>query len=87
MPAAAPTARPRNPVARNLTMSGVPRSEWTKLRSVRSTWWLLSVTVILTVGVAVFLLRRTGYAASRSRRPGRRSAGAANPPHAHRGIG
>jgi ABC-2 type transport system permease protein len=53
--AAAPTAKPRKPVARNLTMSGVLRSEWTKLRSVRSTWWLLSTTVVLTVGVAVFL--------------------------------
>ena len=51
MPAAATTARPREPVARNLTMSGVLRSEWTKLRSVRSTWWLLSTTVILTVSV------------------------------------
>jgi hypothetical protein len=38
--AAATTVRPRKPVARNLTMGGVLRSEWTKLRSVRSTWWL-----------------------------------------------
>jgi ABC-2 type transport system permease protein len=53
MPAAA--ARPREPVAGNLTMTGVLRSEWTKLRSVRSTWWLLSVTVIIMVGVAVLL--------------------------------
>jgi ABC-2 type transport system permease protein len=53
--AVAVTARPRKPVARNLTMSGVLRSEWTKLRSVRSTWWLLSATVIVTVGVAVVL--------------------------------
>jgi ABC-2 type transport system permease protein len=36
-------------------MTGVLRSEWTKLRSVRSTWWLLAATVILTVGVAVFV--------------------------------
>lgn len=56
MPAAAAiAARPRQPVAGNLTMTGVLRSEWTKLRSVRSTWWLLSVTVILTVGVAAFV--------------------------------
>jgi ABC-2 type transport system permease protein len=52
---AAITAWPRKPVAGNLTMTGVLRSEWTKLRSVRSTWWLLSTTVILTVGVAVFV--------------------------------
>jgi hypothetical protein len=55
MSAAAPIARPRKPVAGNLTMSRVLRSERTKLRSVRSTWWLLSTTVILTVGIAVFL--------------------------------
>jgi ABC-type transport system involved in multi-copper enzyme maturation permease subunit len=56
MPAAAVAAtRSREPVAGNLTMTGVLRSEWTKLRSVRSTWWLLSVTVILTVGIAVFV--------------------------------
>jgi ABC-2 type transport system permease protein len=56
MPAAAtPTARPRKPVAGNLTIARVLRSEWTKLRSVRSTWWLVCVTVVLTVGVAVFV--------------------------------
>ena len=54
MPAAA-AARPRRPVAGNLTMARVLRSEWTKLRSVRSTWWLLSVAVVTTVGVAVLL--------------------------------
>jgi ABC-2 type transport system permease protein len=53
--AAAPVARSRNTVAGNLTMIGVLRSEWTKLRSVRSTWWLLSTAVILTVSVAVFV--------------------------------
>jgi hypothetical protein len=55
MSAATTTVRPRKPVAGNLTMTGVLRSEWTKLRSVRSTWWLLSTTVILTVGIAVFV--------------------------------
>jgi ABC-2 type transport system permease protein len=54
--AAAPTARPRQPVARNLTLSGVLRSEWTKLRSVRSTWWLLFGTVLLVVGLGVVLV-------------------------------
>jgi ABC-2 type transport system permease protein len=52
---AATTARARTPVAGNLTMTGVLRSEWTKLRSVRSTWWLLATTVILTIAVAAFI--------------------------------
>jgi ABC-type transport system involved in multi-copper enzyme maturation permease subunit len=55
MPAAATVTRPREPVAGNLTMTGVLRSEWTKFRSVRSTWWLLSMTVILVVGLGVIL--------------------------------
>jgi ABC-2 type transport system permease protein len=55
--AAAPVTRSRKPVAGKLTMAGVLRSEWTKFRSVRSTWWLLSAAVILTVGVAVFVSR------------------------------
>jgi ABC-2 type transport system permease protein len=31
----------------------VLRSEWTKLRSVRSTWWLVTVAVVLTAGIGV----------------------------------
>ena len=31
----------------------VLRSEWTKLRSVRSTWWLVAVAVVLTAGIGV----------------------------------
>jgi len=45
--------KPPSPVAGDLTMGGVLRSEWTKLRSVRSTWWLLSGTVLLVVGLGI----------------------------------
>jgi ABC-2 type transport system permease protein len=45
-----------SPVAGNLTMRGVLRSEWTKFRSLRSTWWLLSMTVILMVGLGVVII-------------------------------
>ena len=31
----------------------VLRSEWTKLRSVRSTWWLVALAVVLTAGIGV----------------------------------
>ncbi len=34
-------------------MSGVLRSEWTKLRSVRSTTWSLVATIALTLGIGV----------------------------------
>ena len=33
--------------------TGVIRSEWTKLRSVRSTMWSLLVTVVLTIGIGI----------------------------------
>jgi ABC-type transport system involved in multi-copper enzyme maturation permease subunit len=37
-------------------MGGVLRSEWTKFRSLRSTWWLLIGTAILTVGLGVVVI-------------------------------
>ena len=52
----APVTRPPTPVAGDLTIGGVLRSEWTKFRSLRSTWWLLIGTVILTVGVGVVVI-------------------------------
>jgi ABC-type transport system involved in multi-copper enzyme maturation permease subunit len=35
------------------SMAGVLRSEWTKLRSVRSTTWSLAATIVLTIGIGV----------------------------------
>lgn len=52
----APVTEPPSPVAGDLTMGGVVRSEWTKFRSLRSTWWLLIGTVILTVGLGVVVI-------------------------------
>ena len=48
--------KPPSSVAGNLTMGGVLRSEWTKFRSLRSTWWLLSMTVVLMVGLGLVLV-------------------------------
>ncbi|GAA1752568.1 ABC transporter permease subunit [Agromyces humatus] len=39
------------PVARDLGFAGIIRSEWIKLRSVRSTWWSLAILLALTVGL------------------------------------
>lgn len=35
-----------------LSFGGVLRSEWIKLRSLRSTWWFFGVLVVLTVGLS-----------------------------------
>jgi ABC-2 type transport system permease protein len=52
----APVTKPPSPVAGNLTIDGVLRSEWTKFRSLRSTWWLLFGTVFLVAGLGVILV-------------------------------
>jgi ABC-2 type transport system permease protein len=43
------------PVAGRVTLVRVLRSEWTKFRSLRSTWWSLAVTVVVAVGVGVLV--------------------------------
>jgi hypothetical protein len=40
-------------------ISGLLRSEWTKLRSVRSTMWTLGVTILLGIGVSVLATAET----------------------------
>src|SRR6185437_1589016 len=60
----ATVTKPPRPVAGSLTMAGVLRSEWAKLRSVRSTWWLLFGTVLTVVvlGIVVAVLEINGGA-------------------------
>jgi ABC-2 type transport system permease protein len=41
------------PSAPHYQATGVLRSEWTKLRSVRSTTWTLLATVVITVGIGI----------------------------------
>jgi ABC-2 type transport system permease protein len=41
------------PSAPRYRTTGVMRSEWTKLRSVRSTTWTLLATVVITIGIGV----------------------------------
>ena len=51
---------------RPATFGDVLRSEWTKLRSVRSTFWALTVTVVLGIGLgaAISAAAAHGYASS-----------------------
>ena len=51
---------------RPATFGDVLRSEWTKLRSVRSTFWALTATVVLGValGAAISAAAARGYARS-----------------------
>jgi ABC-2 type transport system permease protein len=39
------------PLAGRVTLSRVVRSEWTKFRSLRSTWWSIGITVLAAVAV------------------------------------
>jgi ABC-2 type transport system permease protein len=44
------------------TFADVLRSEWTKLRSVRSTFWALTVTVVLGIGLGAVISAVTAHA-------------------------
>lgn len=56
-PSAAPVARP--PAGRSLGPDLV-RAEWTKLRTVRSTWWAVALTVAGMVGLGALFCARYG---------------------------
>jgi ABC-2 type transport system permease protein len=43
----------RTTVPARLTFPGVLRGEWTKLLSLRSTWWVLAATVVLITGISL----------------------------------
>jgi hypothetical protein len=62
----APTLSEPPAAFRAATFADVLRSEWTKLRSVRSTFWALTVTVVLGVGLgaAISAAAAHGYAKS-----------------------
>ena len=57
---------PAAPAVRAATFGDVLRSEWTKLRSVRSTFWALTVTVVLGIGLGALISAAAahGYAKS-----------------------
>ncbi len=49
------TQRPATNHPTSLTVLGILKSEWTKIRSVRSTLWTLLVTLVLGVGISVLI--------------------------------
>ena len=44
---------------RGLSATGILRSEWIKLRSLRSTWWSFSIIVVIQVSIAVLFALTT----------------------------
>ena len=61
--AAGPDHRAAFPAA---TFADVLRSEWTKLRSVRSTFWALTATVVLGVGLGAVISAAAAHGYARS---------------------
>ncbi|MGA2804260.1 MAG: ABC transporter permease subunit [Acidimicrobiales bacterium] len=51
-------------------MSGLLRSEWTKLRSLRSTMWTLGITVVLGIGISALATAETRAHWSSTQVPG-----------------
>jgi len=60
------TATPRRhapgPARGGYGFRSVTRMEWHKLRSVRSTWWIVAVFAISMIGLSVLVLGHEGYA-------------------------
>ncbi|MGH9089000.1 MAG: ABC transporter permease subunit [Acidimicrobiales bacterium] len=56
---AAPARRPTGVAAPRDRMSGLVRSEWTKLTSVRSTLWSYGIAAVLAVGLAALATAET----------------------------
>jgi ABC-2 type transport system permease protein len=57
-PAPVPAVRTRSPY--RLTFAGQLRSEAVKLATVRSTWWSVGITALLTIGIALLLAATLG---------------------------
>lgn len=64
---ASPTSRSAQPD--RVKFIWVIRSEWTKLRSVRSTYWTLLVTVVAFIGISALICAATAYGSHRGTIP------------------
>jgi len=58
---------------RAATFADALRSEWTKLRSVRSTFWALTATVVLGVGLGAAISAATAHGYAKSSASGKQS--------------
>jgi ABC-2 type transport system permease protein len=62
----APAGPDHRAAFRAATFADVLRSEWTKLRSLRSTFWALTVTVVLGVGLGAVISAAAAHGYARS---------------------
>jgi hypothetical protein len=62
MTIAPPSRRPVSPVRGGYGFRTVARMEWHKLRTVRSTWYIVAVFAAAMIGLAVLVLGHEGYA-------------------------
>lgn len=71
----APQSRPRDTATLSrLSFGGILRSEWIKLRSLRSTFWCYLLIVVLNVGFAL-LIAAAGIGGDETRGPGAATSG------------
>ena len=63
----------RQAALRVSTFADVLRSEWAKLRSVRSTFWALTVTVVLGVGLGAVISAAAAHGYAKSSLSGKQS--------------
>ena len=62
MTTATPARRAASPARGGYGFRSVTRMEWHKLRSVRSTWWIVAIFAISMTGLSVLVLGHEGYA-------------------------
>ena len=51
----APTLTPEGGTALGVTQVRVIRSEWVKFRSLRSTWWSIGITLLVSIGLSILV--------------------------------
>jgi ABC-2 type transport system permease protein len=65
VPSVTPYKERSAPAYRKASIFDVVRSEWTKFRTVRSTWWCIFVTIVLVLAIGGLVSWASGYHYSR----------------------